>query len=313
VNYYRRYCGDYAADTQDLSLAEHGAYTLMLDTYYSSERPLPSSYELLYRICRAMTPAERKAVRVVADKHFPVDGEYRRNTRADKELGIAQPKIEAAKANGKKGGRPPKDETQKKPTGLLQQTQSVQKTEPVTEPVRNHPPSSSLYPEPKPSSEKRFPGGDTTPDPATSPAAAPAEPRAEPPPVTLAEARIDEGTPAAMLAAVCTANGVTPATPFHPLVVEWAKAGITMDRLKAAIATARLRKPKPEKIPPGYLDTILMDKSKPVDSRWKKDDGEAERLCRELGIPGAKVNEDRFDWHSRIARALQNQAQRQVA
>jgi uncharacterized protein YdaU (DUF1376 family) len=111
VNYYERYCGDYQRDTAHLSLAEHGAYTMLLDTYFSVEKPLPKELSSLYRVCRAMTRLEQHAVKVVADQFFPVsemDG-LRHNHRADREIAKARPKIEAARINGKKGGRPPKE------------------------------------------------------------------------------------------------------------------------------------------------------------------------------------------------------------
>ncbi len=109
VNYYERYCGDYQRDTAHLSLAEHGAYTMLLDTYFSVEKPLPSDLPSLYRVCRAMTRLEQQAVKTVAEQFFPVseaDG-LRHNRRADREIAKARPKIEAARINGRKGGRPP--------------------------------------------------------------------------------------------------------------------------------------------------------------------------------------------------------------
>ena len=109
MNYYERYCGDYQRDTAHLSLAEHGAYTMLLDTYFSVEKPLSSDLPSLYRVCRAMTRLEQQAVKAVAEQFFPVseaDG-LRHNRRADREIAKARPKIEAARINGRKGGRPP--------------------------------------------------------------------------------------------------------------------------------------------------------------------------------------------------------------
>jgi uncharacterized protein YdaU (DUF1376 family) len=108
MNYYERYCGDYQRDTAHLSLAEHGAYTMLLDTYFSVEKALPSDLHSLYRVCRAMTRLEQQAVKSVAEQFFPVsavDG-FRHNQRADREIAKARPKIEAARNNGRKGGRP---------------------------------------------------------------------------------------------------------------------------------------------------------------------------------------------------------------
>ena len=70
MNYYRRYIGDYGRDTTLLSLAEHGAYALLLDHYYASEEPLPADREDVYRVARAVKPEERKAVDHVLEKYF---------------------------------------------------------------------------------------------------------------------------------------------------------------------------------------------------------------------------------------------------
>ena len=101
MNYYRRYVGDYMRDTADLSLAEHGAYTVLLDHYYATEQPLPGDFMAVCRICRAMTPEEQAAVRVVADRFFPVaDDGMRHNVRADEEIGIAQGAIDKQRLAG---------------------------------------------------------------------------------------------------------------------------------------------------------------------------------------------------------------------
>lgn len=133
--------------------------------------------------------------------------------------------------------------------------------------------------------------------------------------LALGEAKIDTETPAAHLASVCLANGIR-ASAFHPLVVEWARNGVTVEGLKAAIAKARLNKPFPEKIPPAYLDPILADasESKPRrDQSWKQDDNKARSLCRELGIPVSVGNEGYPEFHARIERALLDRERRQVA
>lgn len=87
VNYWKRYVGDYLRDTGHLSLAEHGAYTLLLDHYYSTQRPLPEAMESLNRLCRAIGQVEQKAVAAIAEQFFPIgeDG-LRHNHRADEEL-----------------------------------------------------------------------------------------------------------------------------------------------------------------------------------------------------------------------------------
>ena len=59
MNFYKHYIGDYQRDTGHLSLAEHGAYRLMLDAFYATGKPLPADKKALYRLLRAATAVER--------------------------------------------------------------------------------------------------------------------------------------------------------------------------------------------------------------------------------------------------------------
>lgn len=73
MNYYPRYPGDYLAKTLDLTMVEDGAYTRLLDWYYSNERPI--AHERRYVVSRATTAAERHAVDTVLTSFFERDGE----------------------------------------------------------------------------------------------------------------------------------------------------------------------------------------------------------------------------------------------
>jgi uncharacterized protein YdaU (DUF1376 family) len=121
VNFYKRFIGDIQAKTGGLTLAEFGAYDRLLDHYYSTELPIPA--DKVYRICRAMSAAERAAVDAVLAEFFDlVEGGYAQS-KADEVIAKAQPLIEAARANGKKGGRPKKQNPAK--------TQSVSEKNPA--------------------------------------------------------------------------------------------------------------------------------------------------------------------------------------
>ena len=86
MNWYPKYYGDYTRDTAHLTLAEHGAYNVLLDHYYATG-PLPDDIGMLMRICRAFEDHEKAAVKSVADKFFPVNGDQlRHNKRADIEI-----------------------------------------------------------------------------------------------------------------------------------------------------------------------------------------------------------------------------------
>lgn len=96
MNYYKRHLGDYAKDTRHLSLAEHGAYCLLLDYYYSTERPIPD--DRCERIANAYTDDERRAVRSVLEAFFTLTPEGWRNHRADAEIQEFHSKSLKAKA-----------------------------------------------------------------------------------------------------------------------------------------------------------------------------------------------------------------------
>jgi uncharacterized protein YdaU (DUF1376 family) len=104
MDYYKRYMGDYQRDTGHLSLAAHGAFTVLLDHYYSKRKPLPANLEDLYRLCRAMTKQEQAAVKLVAEEFFPVcaDG-LRHSRRADQEIEKWDELMKEASESGKRG------------------------------------------------------------------------------------------------------------------------------------------------------------------------------------------------------------------
>lgn len=120
MNFWPRYVGDIQRKTGHLSCAEMGVYDRFLDHIYATEQPLPGDLEACCRIARAMDKSERKAVESVLRQFFSLEcGQYT-NCRAAEEIAKAQPKIEAARTNGARGGRPRKNPevTQEKPTGF---------------------------------------------------------------------------------------------------------------------------------------------------------------------------------------------------
>lgn len=121
MNYYERHLGDYARDAGHLTMLEHGAYTLLLDRYYTTEQGIPE--DQAHRICRARTRDERAAVDAVLAEFFRlVDGAWH-NGRCDREVTKMQAKVKAAQENGKLGGRPKR--AKEKPSGLSVGSESV--------------------------------------------------------------------------------------------------------------------------------------------------------------------------------------------
>ena len=82
MNFYKRFIGDYQRDTGHLSVLEHGAYTLLLDAFYATERPLPENKNTLYRLVRANTKREREAVDFVLSEFWSLEGGKWLNRRA---------------------------------------------------------------------------------------------------------------------------------------------------------------------------------------------------------------------------------------
>lgn len=106
--FYKHFIGDYQRKTAHLSLAEHGAYRLMMDHAYATGNPLPSDRKALYRLVRANSSIERKAVDSVVEQFWTETEGGLVNVRTTEEIGKASPKIKASRENGKLGGRPRK-------------------------------------------------------------------------------------------------------------------------------------------------------------------------------------------------------------
>jgi uncharacterized protein YdaU (DUF1376 family) len=108
VNYYPRFPAHYQTKTLHLTMEQDGAYTRLLDWYYANERPIPHAQR--YAVARAMTASERRSVDQVLAEFFVRSADDWHQERADAEILKAQPKLAAARANGKKsGGRPRKN------------------------------------------------------------------------------------------------------------------------------------------------------------------------------------------------------------
>jgi uncharacterized protein YdaU (DUF1376 family) len=129
LQWYPKYPGDYARDTSHLTMLEHGAYTLLMDHYYSTGKPLPANEDAnaptlaltsnprLYRICRATSKQEQDAVDYIISEFFVLeDGRYHQS-RADREiekrLEISDKRRAAREARDNKG---PKKKGTKAPT-----------------------------------------------------------------------------------------------------------------------------------------------------------------------------------------------------
>lgn len=97
MNFFKLYIGDYQRDTAHLSVTEHGAYLLMLQHYYATEKPLPKG-KALHRMLRAQEKSERDAIDAVVIGFWQETDVGLVNERADVE-------ITKAAAQGETNGR----------------------------------------------------------------------------------------------------------------------------------------------------------------------------------------------------------------
>jgi uncharacterized protein YdaU (DUF1376 family) len=70
MNYYELHIGDFIRDTVSLTMLEEGAYRRLIDQAYQTERPLPVDKKMVYRLARANTAPEKKAVDFVLSSYF---------------------------------------------------------------------------------------------------------------------------------------------------------------------------------------------------------------------------------------------------
>jgi hypothetical protein len=105
----------------------------------------------VHRFAGARTPDERAAVDTVLRDFFHLDGDVYRHHRCDAEIERAYVRIEAARSNGLKGGRP-----RKNPAGyqwVPSANPAVTQTEPSTNPDKSSPVSRHQIPVNTPPSE----------------------------------------------------------------------------------------------------------------------------------------------------------------
>ena len=105
MNYWKRFIGDYQRDTGHLSMVEHGAYTLMLDVHYATERPLPTDRRALYRLLRAIEETEQAAIDAVLDEFWTETEDGWVNGRAREEIAAANAVSDAARMRAHKRWR----------------------------------------------------------------------------------------------------------------------------------------------------------------------------------------------------------------
>lgn len=108
MNFYKHHLGDYAIATAHLSWDEDMAYSRLLRVYYQTEKPIPADHTQAYRIARASSAAQRKAVDVVLAEFFTLESDGYHQKRCDIEIEQATAKANKNREVGNLGGRPKK-------------------------------------------------------------------------------------------------------------------------------------------------------------------------------------------------------------
>lgn len=136
MHYYKFNIGDFDKATRHLSIIERGLFRDILDLYIKDEKPVTDNLKKLERLLCVKSKAEKEALQNVLDDFFVLtdDGYY--SDYCQSILNDTTDRVEASRENGKKGGRPSKqnqseskadgkqDESQSKPSENLDETQN---------------------------------------------------------------------------------------------------------------------------------------------------------------------------------------------
>lgn len=106
MHYYNFNIGDYAKDTRHLSNIEDLAYRRLIDLYYDKEKPLIKDVSKLSRLIN-MRENQEEIATVLGD-FFEETEECYKHTRIDDDIANYRFRSDVARANGKRGGRPKK-------------------------------------------------------------------------------------------------------------------------------------------------------------------------------------------------------------
>lgn len=244
MNYYPHHIGDFRSGTVNMTRVERWIYRDLIDVYYDTEKPLPLDLDAVCYAVGVSSEEERRAVaNLLRFKFTQTDAGYVHD-RCEIEIAAYRLRAETAQENGKKGGRPKKraatdsgakqnpPETQEKPSGFSS----------GSDPVASGPPDitgSKTNQEPITNNQYvNHSGGGT------------------------AQAVGDDAPiAAAAFVEVLRSSGVGFAADDARLA-GWPARGVTVDDLRAAVATGRKRRERERSEQPlnvGFLDTILGD------------------------------------------------------
>ena len=247
MNYYEHHLGDYAKNTMHLSMLEQGAYRLLLDRYYATEKCLPADKKTIQRLVCARSDDEREAVDTVLEEFFVLMEDGWHNARCDRDIEKyreGESEREFREANEKERSRRHREERSRLfsemrergvipkwdiPINDLRELHKRTCNAPVTHlqhtcnaPVtatRNAPVTANQYPIPNTQTPGEKRASESEPESRETDAAARAPPKPE---------KIDEMPPPTTAGAICCAirsHGIAAVSPSHPELAKLIAAG----------------------------------------------------------------------------------------
>lgn len=147
MHYYKFNIADWHLGTSHLGLEEEAAYLRLINYYYDTEEPIPLETDRVFRRLRLGKGSDVGLS--VLEEFFTKTGDGWIHERCDRELESYQEKADANRKNGKKGGRPKKNndlgDNPDKPSGFLVGTQTEPTDNLNQEPLTtNHKPKEYL-------------------------------------------------------------------------------------------------------------------------------------------------------------------------
>lgn len=135
MHYYSFNIKDYRKDTQHLKPMEHYIYRMLIDLYYMDEKPIPKRTQWVMRRLMLDNPEHENMLKNVLDDFFYECDEGFKHKRIDCEITKYHGNAQKNRENGKKGGRPRKNNpeiTQSVTDGLPLESQNNPNQEPIT-------------------------------------------------------------------------------------------------------------------------------------------------------------------------------------
>lgn len=136
MHYYKFNIADWNLSTAHLSLEEEAAYFRLVNHYYDTESPIPLETQSVIRRLRLGSEA---LLNTILEEFFTKTDRGFVHNRCEKLLKEYRKTTKNNRSNGAKGGRPRNgaapSETQKKPSGLFEETEEEPINNPNQEPL----------------------------------------------------------------------------------------------------------------------------------------------------------------------------------